>query len=53
MLEICDRTGVPAYLEATTERNRALYARLGFVATAEIQAADCPPMTAMVRRPQR
>jgi len=53
VLEICDRTGVPAYLEATTERNRALYARLGFVATAEIQAADCPPMTAMVRRPQR
>ena len=51
VLEICDRTGVPAYLEATTERNRALYARHGFVATAEIRAADCPPLTAMVRRP--
>jgi len=52
VLEICDRTGVPAYLEATTERNRALYARHGFVATAEIRAADCPPLTAMVRRPR-
>ena len=51
VLEICDRTGVPAYLEATTERNRALYARHGFEATAEIRAADCPPLTAMVRRP--
>ena len=31
VLEECDRTGVPAYLEATCERNRALYARHGFV----------------------
>lgn len=52
VLDICDRTGVPAYLEATTGRNRALYARLGFVVTAEIRAADCPPLTAMVRQPQ-
>ncbi|SFU00893.1 Ribosomal protein S18 acetylase RimI [Geodermatophilus amargosae] len=27
----CDRTGTPAYLEASCERNRSLYARHGFV----------------------
>jgi GNAT superfamily N-acetyltransferase len=27
----CDRTGTPAYLEASCERNRALYARHGFI----------------------
>ncbi|KGM49257.1 GNAT family N-acetyltransferase [Pseudooceanicola atlanticus] len=52
VLEVCDRTGVSAYLEATTERNRALYARHGFEATAEIRVADCPPLTAMVRSPR-
>jgi GNAT superfamily N-acetyltransferase len=31
VLAECDRTGTPAYLEATCERNRALYARHGFV----------------------
>lgn len=52
VLKICDRTGVPAYLEATTTRNRALYARHGFDATAEIRVAGCPPLTAMVRSPR-
>src|SRR4029450_12426595 len=28
-LERCDRDGVPAYLEATSDRNRALYERHG------------------------
>jgi len=32
VLEECDRTATPAYLEATCERNRSLYARHGFVA---------------------
>ncbi|WP_216870743.1 hypothetical protein [Modestobacter excelsi] len=31
VLEECDRTGTPAHLEASGERNRALYARHGFV----------------------
>jgi GNAT superfamily N-acetyltransferase len=31
VLEECDRTGTPAYLEASSERNRSLYARHGFV----------------------
>jgi len=30
VLEECDRAGTPAYLEASCERNRALYARHGF-----------------------
>jgi GNAT superfamily N-acetyltransferase len=30
VLEDCDRSGTPAYLEASCERNRALYARHGF-----------------------
>jgi GNAT superfamily N-acetyltransferase len=30
VLECCDRDGVPAYLEATSERNLALYERHGF-----------------------
>jgi GNAT superfamily N-acetyltransferase len=31
VLDECDRTGQPAYLEASCERNRALYARHGFI----------------------
>jgi len=31
VLDECDRTGTPAYLEASCERSRALYARHGFV----------------------
>jgi GNAT superfamily N-acetyltransferase len=33
MLELCDREGVPAHLESSTERNRALYERNGFALT--------------------
>ena len=32
-----------------TGRNRALYERLGFVMTATIRIADCPPIYPMVR----
>lgn len=46
-----DRDGVPAYLEASSPRNRALYERHGFVATAEVQAGDSPPMWPMHRSP--
>jgi GNAT superfamily N-acetyltransferase len=35
MLERCDQQGIPAYLEATTERNRALYRRHGFADSGE------------------
>lgn len=33
VLERCDREGLPAYLESSTERNRALYERSGFALT--------------------
>jgi GNAT superfamily N-acetyltransferase len=44
-----DHDRLPAYLEASTPRNRALYQRHGFVATGEIQVADSPPMWPMLR----
>ena len=52
VLETCDRTGVPAYLEATTERSRALYERLGFRVTATIREGGCPPLRCMIRDPR-
>ena len=49
VLERCDATGTMAYLEATTERSRALYARLGFEQMETICVADCPPIHPMMR----
>jgi GNAT superfamily N-acetyltransferase len=37
VLQTCDEQGIPAYLEASTERNRALYLRHGFVPTEPVQ----------------
>lgn len=48
----CDRERIPAYLEATSERNKALYLRHGFHVTGEIQIPDGPPMWPMWRTPQ-
>jgi GNAT superfamily N-acetyltransferase len=48
----CDRDGLPAYLEASSPRNRPLYERHGFVAFAEVQTADSPPMWPMLRQPR-
>jgi ribosomal protein S18 acetylase RimI-like enzyme len=45
----CDRDHLPAYLEATSARSRALYERHGFVVTGEIQAGDSPPLWPMMR----
>lgn len=44
-----DRDGLPAYLEASTPQNRALYQRHGFVVQAEVRAADAPPLWPMLR----
>jgi len=49
-LEICDRDGLPAYLESTSPRSRPLYERHGFEAIGEIQVADSPPMWPMLRK---
>ncbi len=47
----CDRDGMPAYLEATSERNRALYLRHGFEVTGEIRLPHGPAMWPMWREP--
>jgi len=52
MLQRCDRDGVPAYLEATSEDSRRLYLRHGFQATGEIRLPDGPSMWPMWRPPQ-
>ena len=48
-LDRCDEHSVPAYLEATTDRNRGLYERHGFHVTGELTANGSPPMWAMWR----
>ena len=50
-LDRCDREGVPAYLEASSERNAALYERLGFVHLGELQVPDGPRFWPMRRPP--
>lgn len=50
-LERCDRDRMPAYLEATSQKNRALYARHGFEEIGRIQAGSAPPMWPMWREP--
>jgi GNAT superfamily N-acetyltransferase len=51
-LDRCDREGLPAYLEASSERNAALYERLGFRLTEELRVAGSPPLRLMLRPPQ-
>jgi GNAT superfamily N-acetyltransferase len=53
MLERCDSDRVPAYLEASTPRNRALYERNGFEVVEEGRyAEDGPPLWRMWREPR-
>jgi hypothetical protein len=52
LLSRCDAEGVPAYLEASSPRNRALYERHGFEVTQEFRVgADAPPIWGMWRDP--
>jgi GNAT superfamily N-acetyltransferase len=51
-LERCDREGLPAYLEASSERSAALYERLGFRITRELRIGGSPPLWLMLRAPQ-
>ena len=54
ILDRCDDERVPAYLEATTPRNRALYARHGFEVTEEFSLGPgSPPLWRMWRNPNR
>jgi GNAT superfamily N-acetyltransferase len=53
VLERCDSERVPAFLEASTPRNRALYERHGFTVTEEFRlGASAPPQWRMWREPQ-
>jgi GNAT superfamily N-acetyltransferase len=52
VLQRCDRDRVPAYLEATSERNVPLYLRHGFEVTAEIQIPGGPTIWPMWRAPK-
>lgn len=52
-LERCDREGLPAYLEASSERSAALYERLGFEHLSELSVLGSPPLRLMLRRPAR
>jgi GNAT superfamily N-acetyltransferase len=51
-LERCDREGLPAYLEASSERNAALYERHGFRITGELRVGGSPPLRLMLRPAQ-
>jgi GNAT superfamily N-acetyltransferase len=50
-LSRCDRESLPAYLEASSERNAALYARLGFELIDELRVKGSPPLRLMLRPP--
>jgi GNAT superfamily N-acetyltransferase len=50
-LALCDEAGLPAYLEASSERSAALYERLGFVHVRELRLAGSPPLWLMLRAP--
>ena len=45
----CDRRGLPAYLEATSDSSRSLYERHGFAVTGEIDVGEAPPVWPMLR----
>jgi GNAT superfamily N-acetyltransferase len=51
MLQRCDAAEMPAYLEATTIRNRELYERHGFTVITELRVPDGPSMWPMWREP--
>ncbi|MGW8883938.1 GNAT family N-acetyltransferase [Streptomyces sp. NPDC055749] len=53
VLARCDREGIPAYLEASSERSRGLYERLGFTFMGRtVDLPDGPSMWPMWREPR-
>jgi len=48
-LQVIDQRGERAYLEATSEQNKALYERHGFVEIGKVQFQDSPPAFPMIR----
>ena len=51
VLELCERDGVPAYLESSKERNIDFYARFGFRVRDEVKLPAGPKMWPMWRDP--
>jgi ribosomal protein S18 acetylase RimI-like enzyme len=51
-LELCDRDGLPAYLETGKERNLAFYSRHGFRVTGRLRLPAGPPVWLMRREPR-
>lgn len=52
-LEMCDRDGLPAYLESTNAANISLYKRFGFEVLAEVTVRDSPARYPMLRPPRK
>lgn len=52
VLDICDRTRTPAYLENSKAENTSLYRRFGFEVTEELQIADGVTLWLMWREPR-
>lgn len=52
VLDPADADGVPAYLEASSERNRLLYLRHGFEVIKTVWMPDGPPVWCMWREPR-
>lgn len=53
VLDRCDREGLPVYLEASGDRSRRLYERLGFACTGRaLDLPDGPRMWPMWREPR-
>ena len=50
-LALCDREGLPAYLETGKERNLTFYGRHGFTVLEEVHLPKGPPVWLMWRRP--
>jgi GNAT superfamily N-acetyltransferase len=51
VLDRCDSDGLPAYLEASSQRSAALYERLGFAHLGVLQLPDAGPPVWPMRRP--
>lgn len=52
VLDDCDRSGAPAYLESSNAANLPLYRRQGFQVLGEIQSGSSPVIYPMLRQPQ-
>ncbi|HEV7937167.1 MAG TPA: GNAT family N-acetyltransferase [Solirubrobacteraceae bacterium] len=51
-LDRCDREGMRAYIEASSERSAVLYERLGFRHVKELRVGASPPLWLMIRPPK-